>query len=369
MYAIVVDELLICPHNSHVSGLAIYGCLIEMGYFQQYLWIPTISTSYLYSDDAMSAPYYCSSSDVAGRWALVTQFCIIGVQMCFLVISVDLRLAYTNPFSSFKHNKFYFAAAVICFSLFTSFCLLVMGPRVYGYDEHGVIWIQDSRASLAMNWPKFMLYYLIITCIFVYSIWANFQFYRSSEKGLSVTISNRLSIMNRSKRFVIGHITCYSVILALEFLSFVNKSDYQVLLSLPSYLQALRGVLGTMVILYSNWEDLTWASMNPFYFVSSNKDTNMVERVALEGLMQQPHLNTALRAEILYFSTQGIMFAAHSFGTDNGYDMHDHAGGADESGNHHPDKREENANTYGFEAQSASGGARYVRISVTITPC
>jgi hypothetical protein len=197
---------------------------------------------------------------------------------------------------------------------------MFMGPRVYGYDEHGVIWIQDSRANLAMNWPKFMLFYLIITCVFVYSIWANFQFYRSSEKGLAVTISNRLSIMNRSKRFVIGHITCYSVILALEFLSFVDKEDYQVLLSLPSYLQALRGVLGTLVIVYSNWEDITWQSMNPFYFASSSKDTNMVERVALEGLMQQPHLNTALRAEILYFSTQGIMFAARSFGGDSGFE-------------------------------------------------
>lgn len=265
-------------------------------------------------------PYYCNSSSAAARWAFITQFCLIGVQMCFLVISVDLRLAYTNPFSSFKHNKYFFASGVIIFSLFTSFCLMFMGPRVYGYDEHGVIWIQDSRANLAMNWPKFMLFYLIITCVFVYSIWANFQFYRSSEKGLAVTISNRLSIMNRSKRFVVGHITCYSVILALEFLSFVDKEDYQVLLSLPSYLQALRGVLGTLVIVYSNWEDITWQSMNPFYFASSTKDTNMVERVALEGLMQQPHLNTALRAEILYFSTQGIMFAARSFGGGSGFE-------------------------------------------------
>lgn len=325
-----------------------------MGYFQQYLWIPSFTKSFLYSDDAMTDPFYCNSTDAAARWAFVTQFCLIGVQMCFLVISVDLRLAYTNPFSSFKHNKYYFATAVIVFSLFTAVCLLFMGPRVYGYDEHGVIWVQDSRAPLAMNWPKFMLFYLIITCVFTYSIWANFQFYRTSEKGLSVTISNRLSIMNRSKRFVIGHITCYSVILALEFLSFVNQSDYQVLLSIPSYLQALRGVLGTIVILYSNWEDITWRSMNPFYFFSTS-DTNMVERVALEGLMQQPHLNTALRAEILYFSTQGIMFAARSFGGDSGNE--DEEGHPTELNvsNHGAEKKDGDANLYGFEAQSAQG--------------
>ena len=196
-----------------------------MAYFQQYLWLPTVGKSYLYSDDATESPYYCNSTLAASRWAFITQFSMIGVQLCFLVISVDLRLAYTNPFSSFKHNKYYFAAFVVLGSLLTSLCLLAMGPRVYGYDEHGVVWIQDSRATLAMNWPKFMLYYLIVTVIYCYSIWANFQFYRSSEKGLSVTISNRLSIMNRSKRFVVGHIFVDAFILALEFLSFLVFRD------------------------------------------------------------------------------------------------------------------------------------------------
>lgn len=289
--------------------------------------------------------------------------------MCFLIISVDLRLAYTNPFSSYKHNKYYFGVVVIGFSLLTALCLLAMGPRVYGYDEHGIIWIQDSRASLAMNWPKFMLYYLIVTCIYTYSLWANFQFYRSSEKGLSVTISNRLSIMLRSKRFVVGHIFFDTLILALEFLSFLNNSNSQLLLSIPSYLQALRGVLGFIVIMYSNWQDLTWQSLNPFYFASSVKDKNMVERVALEGLMQQPHLNTALRAEILYFSTQGIMFAARSFGgagaddPERNTDEESGRSGGDSSANHAGGNSvDHGSDVYGFDSHPTLG-IRYAHMA------
>jgi hypothetical protein len=329
-----------------------------MGYFQQYLWLPTVGKDYLYSDDAMVAPFYCNSSLAASRWAFITQFCTIGKQLCFLIISVDLRLAYTNPFSSFKHNKFYFASFVVLGSLFTALCLLAMGPRVYGYDEHGIVWIQDSRAPLAVNWPKFMLYYLIVTCIYIYSLWANFQFYRSSEKGLSVTISNRLSIMLRSKRFVLGHIAVDAFILSLEFLSFVF-GEHEILLALPAYLQALRGVLGILVVIYSNGKDITWHSMNPFYFPSSVNDKNMVEKVALEGLLQQPHLNTALRAEILYFSTQGIMFAARSF--------EKHGSGLDSEVSDFTDSeqggtssqlgkgQQEGANTYGFESHPTEG--------------
>lgn len=328
-----------------------------MGYFQQYLWLPTVGRDYLYNDDAVSEPFYCTSSRAASWWAFVTQFCTIGVQLCFLIISVDLRLAYTNPFSSFKHNKLYFASFVILGSLFTALCLLAMGPRVYGYDEHGIVWIQDSRASLAMNWPKFMLYYLIVTCIYIYSLWANFQFYRSSEKGLSVTISNRLSIMQRSKRFVLGHISVDIFILALEFLSFISAGDEGILLALPAYLQALRGVLGLLVVLYSNSEDITWQSMNPFLF-RLTADKTMVEKVALEGLLQQPHLNTALRAEILYFSTQGIMFAARNFERSGGLYGDSVEYGDEEVGGHSAGSGQgdhQGADMYEFEEHPTEG--------------
>ena len=61
------------------------------------------------------------------------------------------------------------------------------------------------------------------------------------------------------------------------------------------------------MILGPNWADLTWndllSTRNPSTY---HRD---VEETVHEKLLMKPHLNSALRAEILYFTTQGIMFA------------------------------------------------------------
>jgi hypothetical protein len=195
---------------------------------------------------------------------------------------------------------------VIIFALATAFALLLMGPRVYGYDMHAYMWIQDKRDDLSFPWAKLILYYLEVGCIFVYSLWIA-QFYRFKEKGMAETLSNRRSIMDRSKRFVVGHILIDSLILMFEFTTYLFNDSNRFLFEMPAYLTSLQGVLGFIVILYSNHEDLTLEALNPFAISTPRR---LVEAVALEGVMQQPHLNTALRAEILYFSTQGITFAA-----------------------------------------------------------
>ena len=74
-----------------------------------------------------------------------------------------------------------------------------------------------------------------------------------------------------------------------------------------AYCFAFRGVWALIMILGPNWADLTWNDLlfthNPSTY---HKD---VEATVHEKLLMKPHLNSALRAEILYFTTQGIMFA------------------------------------------------------------
>lgn len=61
------------------------------------------------------------------------------------------------------------------------------------------------------------------------------------------------------------------------------------------------------MILGPNWKDLTWSNL---LLKSSNQDGDF-DTTVQENLLLKPHLNSALRAEILYFTTQGIIFAAH----------------------------------------------------------
>lgn len=61
---------------------------------------------------------------------------------------------------------------------------------------------------------------------------------------------------------------------------------------------------------------MTLENLNPFFTSRENK---LIADVVKERLALQPHLNTALRAEILYFTTQGIINACRGFPNDTIY--------------------------------------------------
>lgn len=220
-------------------------------------------------------------------------------------------MAYTNPFSSYKQNKVYFATIVFGVSFATSVALMSMGDRVYGLSSLGIAWIQDRRDTLSPSYAKMILFYLILMAIFVYCLWANFQFNKTDERGFSRTVSNRISIMRRSKKYTVGYVAFGSVVLLIEFISFCAAANETAVGPIPAYFYCFRGVWALLVICYSNWPELTWRQMNPFRL--GDAECQLAEKVAQEGLLLQPHLNTALRAEILYFTTQGIMYAAREF--------------------------------------------------------
>jgi hypothetical protein len=288
-----------------LAAMAIYKCIFDVIFVQQYLWLPFVATSNFYSDDATTAPFYCQSTMLTGFLAFMTQVSLLGSELCFLVISVDLRLGYTNPFSSFKQTKWYFASFVLGVALLSGLALIAMGDMVYGLASEGVIWIQNRREKGSADYSKLILFYFIVGAIYVYCLWANFQYYRTSEKGFSQTVSNRWSIMQRSKRFTLAYVLYDTVTLTLEFISFLNGNYSRLLNSLPAYFYCCRGICALIIILYSNSEELTWKNLNPFRITSADN----VDEV-LEGLLVQPHLNSVLRVEILYFTTHAIMHAA-----------------------------------------------------------
>lgn len=80
------------------------------------------------------------------------------------------------------------------------------------------------------------------------------------------------------------------------------------LASAASYCFAFRGVWALGMILGPNWNDLTRSNL--LLVDAASPNAKNLETTVQEGLLMKPHLNSALRAEILYFTTQGIMFAA-----------------------------------------------------------
>lgn len=79
--------------------------------------------------------------------------------------------------------------------------------------------------------------------------------------------------------------------------------------SAAAYCFAFRGVWALGVIVVTNQNELSFSRKWPFVFPKIDPSVSAVD----EGVVMKPHLNAALRAEILYFTTQGIIFSANEF--------------------------------------------------------
>jgi hypothetical protein len=115
---------------------------------------------------------------------------------------------------------------------------------------------------------------------------------------------------------VVGYTIFWGILLLLEFISYAVDQNRvsRSLVTAVAYGFSFRGLWSLGIILYTNWADLSWAVLSPF---RSSIRENLVEDCLQEGLLLKPHLNSALRAEILFFTTQGIMFAASAASQDD----------------------------------------------------
>lgn len=104
----------------------------------QFLWVGFLDRD-LYVDSADD----CTASLFAGISAFVTQFSILGAELWFLVLTMDLHLAITNPFTSYKLNAFRYHFLVYGGSLGMAFALVIIaGNKVYGLSSDSSCWIQ-----------------------------------------------------------------------------------------------------------------------------------------------------------------------------------------------------------------------------------
>ena len=108
-----------------------------------------------------------------------------------------------------------------------------------------------------------------------------------------------------------------AVFFSLQFASFLfNNGNHESmgnsLSSAASYCFAFRGVCSLAVILLTNRNDLRWSDLSLIVEPSQMQQDSIILAVE-EGISMKPHLNSALRAEILYFTTQGIIFSARQF--------------------------------------------------------
>lgn len=170
----------------------------------------------------------CEASNWAAFFSFVTQFSLIGSELWFLVLTMDLHMASSNPFTSYKLNAQRYNFLVFSGSIGTGLVLMGLGPNKYGRSSDATCWIQDTttRSSNGFgdaNVPKAFLFYIWMAMIYSYCLFVVLFVFQKLNQGLSETLHTRLAVVRRAQLYVLGYTFYWMFPFLFSFLDFVRE--------------------------------------------------------------------------------------------------------------------------------------------------
>jgi 1-phosphatidylinositol-4-phosphate 5-kinase len=302
-------EIHIHPNNMIIAQ-SIFGFLTVLQYLftvtaggdEKQIWWKDLDTDAKVRDfddgTCIDVPTGSRSSHLCGGLAFFNQFTMLASELWFLAIANDLHVSLSNPFvssaSAHKNNMLY----IIIVSLLSGFGLLVAGDDVYGLTCNRVCWIQEASTGVPGLY-QLVFFFLWVFLIYAYAITVVFQAYRRLDEGLPETIQVRKNFIKRSIVFVLGYTMYWFIPLILTIVFLGTKKDH--VLPAVEFFSSARGLFLLIIWLVVNKKEMK------VYFGCGGASDVTTEQEAEKSL--EAHLNKALRKEIVYYTTNGIIQA------------------------------------------------------------
>lgn len=160
----------------------------------------------------------CNTNPVIWPLSWLTQFSLLGGELWFWVLSVDIHVALTNPFSNNIANSMFYTIIVLGTAAVTATILVSVTPVQYGLSSDPMIWVKDQRAG-STNWMKVCMFYLFLPFIYLYcggiAVFARWQI----NRGLEATLEKRYYSVRKQT------VCKFFALLHLCLRSFVNYED------------------------------------------------------------------------------------------------------------------------------------------------
>ncbi|OQR97897.1 phosphatidylinositol-4-phosphate-5-kinase (Pi-PIPK-D2) [Thraustotheca clavata] len=253
--------------------------------------------------------------------AAFTQFFLLGSECWFAVMSYDMYTSVRSPFTDFKSNVRRYHIFVWGFALFTSILLVALGQS--GPSEFNYCWTkprhqQDTSASQdssgaptsklwAINTTSWAFFYIWIILFWIVAICVIFFAWKRLKAGLAETLRLRLRVLSSVTVYVIAIIIYWAITFGVYVpylvLNLVNYPDnYTSLMQAMMFFITCKGYFDFIV-----WFQINELSFGEGLLVSNAPDIKKGVPVDVD---LSPQVNLALRCEVLYYTTTGIIQAA-----------------------------------------------------------
>ncbi|OQS01308.1 phosphatidylinositol-4-phosphate-5-kinase (PIPK-D1/GPCR-PIPK) [Achlya hypogyna] len=252
------------------------------------------------------------------------QFSLLASECWFLCMTLNLFLSLTNPFTDFKRNTKLFHMFSWGFALLTSVVLMAVN-NLAGYSDFDTCWTNalhnfdglpapynatcanDSRdnvlrskfGSVQANYLSWIFFYVWILGFIVVGLAVWFWAWRRLSEGMPETYAVRVQSINRARFLVFAVSVYWTVVFIIYFLYLGQKQDStkRVMKEIVNFLMASKGYLDLVI----------WFHLNDFRIPKVAALCSRGEKEVDVDL--NPQVNAALRREVLFYTTSGIIKA------------------------------------------------------------
>ncbi|RHY29958.1 hypothetical protein DYB32_004742 [Aphanomyces invadans] len=264
--------------------------------------------------------YLPAGNDTCIFFAGFFQFSLLASECWFLCMTLNLFLSLTNPFTDFKRNTRFFhvfswgvplASAVLLASLAdfagysdfdTCWTNALRGattiPRLTDtcVNESRTFILKDKTGSLQANYISWGFFYVPMLVFIVVGLVVWIWTYNRLREGLPETYGVRKQSIDRA-RFLVVAVSMYWTIIFAVYATVRPRDTKQRWKEVVNFLMASKGYVD--LVIWFQLNDLRVPT--PSALCSKNDQTVDVDL--------NPQVNAALRREVLFYTTSGIIQA------------------------------------------------------------
>jgi hypothetical protein len=172
------------------TAIAIHKCWFELIFVTQFLWISAAPHSFFWDRYSEDDSTNCVTNESIWPLAWLVQFTLLGGELWFAVLSIDIHQALANPFTSYQINAWYYTVGVYSIAALVATVFVSVVPIQYGLSVDPMIWVNVYNNPSDGRWTKFAIFYVFMIIIYMYcgitAIWARNQIHKGLEETLAV---------------------------------------------------------------------------------------------------------------------------------------------------------------------------------------
>jgi 1-phosphatidylinositol-4-phosphate 5-kinase len=270
----------------------------------------------------------CSMASTAGEtctiFAGLFEFSLLAAECWFFCMTLNLLVSLTNPFTDFKRNTKLFHLFCWGFPLVLGILLLTV-PNFAGYSDLGVCWTNalrklpadpkfscgpnddvldnfaDNYKPVNANILSWVFFYVWMGIFILFGIVVWIWVWKRLSEGMPETYAVRVQSIQRA-RFNVMAVTSYWIVVGIIYIQFLSRNRFDVdplISELLNFVIAAKGYLDLVI----------WFALNDFqwkHFTIHCWNSKELQDVDID---LNPQVNAALRKEVLFYTTSGIIQA------------------------------------------------------------